>query len=146
MRLKSLLNRMRRLRDRSSVRALMRGERGFTLVEVLVAVAILGVIGVAFLSALSTGYLALVLADEQTMSESLTRTEFENIKNDSYDFVISDNYSALGGLYHVYVEVEELGDPGQEYPIKLVTVRVEHQGETVLTTETYKIEPNIYYQ
>ena len=144
MRLKSLLNRMRRVRDRSSVRALMRGERGFTLVEVLVAVAILGVIGVAFLSALSTGYLALILADEQTMAESLTRTKFEDIKNASYESVGSDNDTVLG--YDVYVEVEQLGEPSEEKPpVKLVTVRVEHGGETVLTTETYKIEPTRPY-
>jgi prepilin-type N-terminal cleavage/methylation domain-containing protein len=155
MRLKSLIDRMRRLRDRSSARALLRGERGFTLVEVLVAVAILSVIGVAFLSALSTGYIALVLADEQTMSESLTRTEFENIRSTPYPIVLRDpveggegncdaHRDVLGDLYDVDIEVEEL-DPEQERPVQLITVHISHQGEVVLTTETYKADPNRNY-
>ena len=50
-------------------------QEGYSLIEVLVGVAILGVVGVGFLSALSSGYLALILADEKTMAEALTRTE-----------------------------------------------------------------------
>ena len=72
-----------------------------------------------------------------------TRTECENVRNTRYDSVSSGDHEAFGGLYHVYVEVEKLGDPAQEAPVKLVTVRVEHQGEAVLTTETYKVE---YYR
>lgn len=154
--MKTFLRRIKSRRGKSGLKALIRGQKGFSLVEVLVAVAILAVIGVAFLSALTTGYLALVLADEDTVAESLTRTEFENIRNADYPIVLPDsgagivgNYPAhrdvVGGLYSVDIEVGALGDPTQESPMQLITVRISHQGELVLTTETYKVDPNRNY-
>jgi len=154
--LKSLSSGAKKWRKRTGLKALVRGQRGFTLVEVLVAVAILAVIGVAFLSALTTGYLALVLADEDTVAESLTRTEFETIKNSSYPIVLPDagagivgNYpahrDAIGGLYAVDIEVDPLGDAAEDRPVQLIKVHISHQGELVLTTETYKVDPNRNY-
>lgn len=154
--MKTFLRFLKNRRGKSGLKALVRGQKGFSLVEVIVAVAILAVIGVAFLSALTTGYLALVLADEDTVAESLTRTEFENIRNADYPIVLPDseagivgNYPAhkvvLGGLYAVDIEVEALGEPGQESPIQLITVHISHQGEVVLTTQTYKVDPNRNY-
>jgi len=129
------------------VKTLVRGQKGFSLVEILVSVAILAVVGVAFLSALSTGYLALVLADEDTMAESLTRTEFENIRNANYPIVLGDYpaHKDVLGMYAVDIEVDELGDPAEERPVQLITVHISHQGEVVLTTETYKVDPNRNY-
>jgi type II secretory pathway pseudopilin PulG len=111
-------------------------------VEVIVAVAILGVIGVAFLSALTSGYLALVLADENTVAESLTRTEFERVRQMPYeqtaDYERLDPPPPHG--YQVYVDFypdDTEGDSG----IKVVTVEVRHQEEPVLTTKSYKVDP-----
>jgi prepilin-type N-terminal cleavage/methylation domain-containing protein len=130
-----------------------KGQRGYTLVEVIVAVAIVGVIAVAFLSALTSGYLALALADENTVAESLTRTEFERIRDADYPIVLPDpdagivgNYprhrDVLGELYDVDIDVVPPVDPtAEERPMQLVTVVVSHQGEIVLTTETYKADP-----
>jgi len=68
---------------------LLGGQSGQSLIEVLVALAILGVVMVAFLTALTTGYLTVVVADKDTRAESLTRTQFEIIRNTPY----SDNVS-----------------------------------------------------
>ena len=61
------------LRLRKFCQAFIGSSRGFTLVEVLIALAILGIVAVAFLSALATASTALILADERTTAESLTR-------------------------------------------------------------------------
>ena len=129
------------------------GQRGYTLVEVIVAVAIVGVIAVAFLSALTSGYLALALADENTVAESLTRTEFERVRDADYPIVLPDpdagivgNYprhrDVLGDLYDVDIDVDPPVDPeAEQRPIQLVTVTISHQGDVVLITETYKADP-----
>ena len=51
-----------------------RRQKGFVLIELLVAIAIFGVVSVAFLSALVAGYHGVIVAHDQTMAESLTRT------------------------------------------------------------------------
>ena len=45
-----------------------RGQRGFVLIELLVSMAIFGVISVGFLSALVAGYHGVIVAHDQTMA------------------------------------------------------------------------------
>ena len=55
------------------IHGLLRGQKGVALIEVLVAITILGVVAVGFLSALTTAYGAVIVADRHTKAESLTR-------------------------------------------------------------------------
>jgi prepilin-type N-terminal cleavage/methylation domain-containing protein len=131
---------------KSVVKAL-RCQRGDSLAEVLVAVAILGVIAVAFLSGMVTAYHGGILADEKTMAESLTRTEMERIRNGAYP--VSD-YSRPPTLpvppvgYELSIDAEYI-DPatygGTVDPLGMqrITITVSHQGEVVLVTETTKV-------
>jgi prepilin-type N-terminal cleavage/methylation domain-containing protein len=57
--------------------------RGFTLLEVVIAIALIGLIGVAVLSALSTASLALIISDQRATAESIARTQMEYIKDNS---------------------------------------------------------------
>ena len=59
-------------------------QKGQGLIEVLIAIAILGVVVVAFLTALATSSKAIILADELTTAESLTRSELEYVKSQEY--------------------------------------------------------------
>jgi len=63
---------------------LVSGQKGTTLIEVLIAIAILGMISVPFLTALSTSSRALIVADERTTAESLVRGEIEYVKSQDY--------------------------------------------------------------
>ena len=54
------------------------------MVEVLVAMAIIGIVAAAFLLALSSASKALILADVRTISESLARSQLEAVKNATY--------------------------------------------------------------
>jgi len=53
---------------------LLRRQRGFTLIETIVAVAILAAIGVTFISAINTGYGSVRMLDEKTQAEALIRS------------------------------------------------------------------------
>jgi len=58
--------------------------KGQTLIEVLIALAILGIVVVAFMTALTTASRAIIVADEHTTAESLTRSQLESVKKQDY--------------------------------------------------------------
>ena len=120
------------------------GELGATLIETLVALAILGVIAVTFLSGLATTSRAAIIADEQATAESLARSQMEWVKNADYVYGASEyspapvpgeqdyiNYSAT-------ITVESLHDPDDG--IQKITVTVKHSDKEVIKLEGYKVD------
>jgi prepilin-type N-terminal cleavage/methylation domain-containing protein len=59
----------------------MRNEKGFGIVEVLIAIALLAIISIAFFNALSTTSKALFTTDERATAESLAKSQMEYVKN-----------------------------------------------------------------
>ena len=95
---------MKRLRLSSQLRNTFGGSSpGFTLIEVLIAVALLGIIAIAFLSALTTGSAAFIVADERATAESLARSQMEYVKNQGYD------PAELGGQA-TYLKITDIPD------------------------------------
>ncbi len=129
---------------------LTKNEKGFTLIEVLIALAILGLIGVAFLSALATASKAIIIADERTTAESLARSQMEYVKDQLYiDYNIEghllyDEITPLPTNYTIDFTVESLLDPNPPNSplvgIQKITVTVNHHGNEVLTLEDYKVD------
>jgi len=64
-----------------------RGQRGFTLVEGLVAVAILAAIGVVFITALTNAHKGVGVLDEKTQAKALAQSQLEQIKSVLYPVV-----------------------------------------------------------
>jgi len=129
---------------------LVSGQKGQTLIEVLIAIALLGMIAVPFLTALSTSSRGIIIADERTTAESLVRTEMEYVKNCdynptgfSYEIPPTANNTPWGGFHalddrYAGYSVNVTGVSIDLY-IQNITVRVYHGDELVLTTSTYKI-------
>ena len=140
---------------------LITGQKGLTLIEVLIAIAILGMIAVPFLTALSTSSRGIIIADERTTAESLVRSEMEYIKSCQYNstgfsyripptanntpwggFHALDSYYADTG-YSVNVTGvpidPDTGNPHADLQIQNITVEVYHGAKLVLTTSTYKV-------
>lgn len=65
-------------------RKLLRRQKGFSLIEVLIALALIGLIGVAFLTALNTAVKAVSIANVRTTSESYAKSTMEQLKSFSY--------------------------------------------------------------
>jgi len=133
----------------------MRGEKGFLLIEVIIAIALLGIVGVALLSGLSTGSKAIFVADERATAESLARSQMENVKKQLYDgtnnpliyTVLSDIPEGEG--YEIYVTAVRL-DPKEDGTdnddgIQKITVTVKHHDKPIITSgnstlEGYKVD------
>ena len=120
---------------------LVSGQRGTTLIEVLIAIAILGVISVPFLTALSTSSRALIIADERTTAESLIRSEIEYVRSQEYD--ATGNYTDIADAdIPVGFDVYLSNFTNLEDGLQKITITVKRDGEVVLITSTYKARYN----
>jgi len=121
---------------------LMKSEKGFSLIEVMIAIAILGIIGVVFLGALATASKAMFVTDERATAESLARSQMEYVKNQpyltSYDPSIPDEYTDAG--YSATINADEL-----EVSLQKITVNIYHHDDAhanppVIILEGYKVD------
>jgi len=135
---------MKRVRLSSQVTEAFQGRcRGFTLIEVMIAIALVGMIAIAFLSALATASAVLITADEQATAESLARTQMEYVKNLPYDPDPEPDYDAKSlpeyedAGYLATIDADILEEGLQE-----ITVTVYHEGNEVITLVGYKRAPD----
>jgi len=122
---------------------MIKNEKGMSLIEVLVALAILGLVAAAFLSGLATASRALIIADERTTAESLARSQMENVKNQPYDDInIPPQYEIDPDLdippgYDIEITAERLDPEGDgtanDDGLQKITVLVKHDGKEVFT-------------
>lgn len=129
--------------------------RGFTLVEVVIAIALLGVIGVAFLGGLSGASKAIFVADERATAESLARSEMEYVKSQDYEDSIAPwsyelpttppSWDASHALpegcdgYTVNVTAELLPSHSIDDGIQKITVTIKHcNNPDVIILEGYR--------
>lgn len=141
--------------------------RGFTLIEVLIALALFAIIGITFAGGLSTASRTVITADVRTNAESLARTQMEYIKNQPYSPAPTGgvgNYTKIAGIPAGYTICSfnrtgpavdcgaldriiaipwdsETDEPASEdnglQRIKLV---VKHDDIEVITLEDYKVD------
>ena len=93
----------------------LRGQRGITLLETLIAVAILAAIGVSLLNALDTNAKATRQLDEEVVATNLATAYFEAIKAASYDSTEPYYDAAVAGItippqYIVNVDIQFSSD------------------------------------
>lgn len=99
----------------------LQGQSGISLLEVLVAIGILGFIGVAFMTSLNTAYRSVGTLDEQTQAEALARSQIEDIKDSAW--LTDGQYPGTIDLppqYSIVISVEE-AVTGEHYPEIWVT-------------------------
>jgi type II secretory pathway pseudopilin PulG len=108
-------------------------ESGATLVEILVAVAIIASALVIFVSALSTGAFAVRTSDRLTTATNLASVQLETIKAAPYS---PGGYSAISAPagYVIATTSSEIGAGLQQ-----VTVTVSYQGDALVTISNYKV-------
>ena len=124
--------------------------------EVIIAIALLGIVAVGILSGLSTGSKAIFVADKRATAESLARTEMEYVRNQVYS-VASWDYSLPSGTtvkqypswwstanhvlpagyagYTVDVTAAPLSSHGIDDGIQKITVIVKHEDKPGVLTD-----------
>jgi len=126
------------IRLHSQIRKAFQGRsRGLALIEVLIAIALVGVITIAFLSALSTASTVLIIADERATAESLARSQMEDIKNlpgllSPGELTIPFEYEQAG--YSAVLEADSL-----RAGLQKITIRTYRHDEELVTLVGYKL-------
>ena len=130
------------------------------MLEVVIAICLLGIIAISVLSALSTASAALIMADRRATAESLARTQMEYVKHSEYDDVLEDGHpqysldpaiTPLPPSYSVVttaVRLDQDENPNNDDGIQLITVTVTYyilgaenkEVERQFTLEDYKRE------
>jgi prepilin-type N-terminal cleavage/methylation domain-containing protein len=110
--------------------------RGFSLVEVLVGTAILGIFVVGLLSAFSTSSKALIVNDVRQTAKNVAESQMEYVKKAPYAFSYSPPVPADPG-YSATVSVSTL--PGKGANIQKITITVSRDGVEAYSLEDYKV-------
>ncbi len=114
----------------------MQSERGASLIEAVVALALLGIISVAFLSALATTSTSRLIADEHTSARIVAESQIEDIKKQDYassyePVPVSADYPG----YYASIAVGYMRNGN----IQKITVTVRHHDKDITTLECYKV-------
>jgi len=122
---------------------LLNSQRGIALLETVMAIAILGLVAVAFLSGMATTINATVITEKQATADSLVRSEMEYVKNCAYQCDAGeypvDPTLAIPGHWAMpppTVEAIHATDDG----IQKITVTAKYDGETILSVTMYKVD------
>jgi prepilin-type N-terminal cleavage/methylation domain-containing protein len=149
-----MLVKMKKVRLNNKPGKAFRGRcQGFTLIEVLIALALFAIIGIVFAGGLATASRAVLTGDVRTNSESVARSEMEYVKSQAYStapwgYVVthlgstctsgscppSHTLSPDYAGYTASVQAVELDDG-----IQKITVTVSHEDREVITLEGYKV-------
>lgn len=119
--------------------ARLRSEAGFSLVESLVAVAILASALVVFLGGLSTGALATSNADRLSTAHQLARSQMEATKAEPY-VAAPHAYPSVAAPATYAVTAAATTLAGGDASIQLITVTVTKEGAPAFTLEGYKVD------
>jgi prepilin-type N-terminal cleavage/methylation domain-containing protein len=125
------------------------GERGLTLIEILVALGILAAVAVVFLIGMSTSSKAVMVSQESVTADSLAKSQMEYIKSQPYDDDLNHNppqYTKLTNIpagYDITITAARLNPDNDatddDDGLQQITVTVTRDGETVLEVSGYKV-------
>jgi len=146
---------MKKLRLSSKARKAFRGSsRGFSMLEVVIAIALLGIIAVSVLTALQTAALALISADRRATAENLARTQMEYVRYSPYEGDPEEgppqydldpqiesrlllDYPGFS-VVTTATRLDKDENPNDDDGIQEITVTVSHEDRELVTLEGFK--------
>lgn len=114
--------------------------KGFSLIEVIIAIALLSMLAVAFFGGLSTGLKVLVRTNELETARNIAEKQMEYVMELPY----ATSYTPVDTStdYPVNIFAEPMTPDGSDIDIQKIAVTVYHNGklEPVITLEDYKVQ------
>ena len=122
--------------------SIKKNQKGMTLIETIVAIAIIGAVCVVFLQGLVVSSKGTLEADEQATAESIARCQMEWVQGLRYvDNATQYSSASLDAFsdyeaYSANITAQPLSSP--EDGIQKITITVLHCGDAVMSIEGYK--------
>ena len=123
--------------------------RGVGFIEVIIALAILGLVAAAFLNGLSTSLNTVVISDEGSTALALAQGQMEYVKSQDYDEIIdppqyTENTSITPNGYTVEISAARL-DPASDgsdddHGIQQITIIIRRQSKEIFTLVDYLVK------
>lgn len=110
-----------------------RFDKGFTLVEIIVAIAVVGIVGVAFAGFFINSARMISAVDEREKAIMIAQTEMEELKAVGYENIDSSDYPKEHGGYKIKLQLAP-DTPPQLY---IITIRVEWDDNKNLELVSY---------
>lgn len=111
-------------------------EKGMTILETAIALALLGIVGVFIFYGLTTTSRAVFIARERTTALSLAQSQTEYVNSLDYSAEYSPAPIPPGEDYAAYsASITSVLDGG----IQKITVTIRHHDRPVITLESYKL-------
>lgn len=133
----------------------MKSEKGFALIETLVALALMGITAVGLLSGLATTFRAGTISQERVVAESLGKSQWEHIR--AQDYILTADYDPDDPekRYQLIVIPDELvvkdytveigtpatiiGPDDGEFELQSITVVINCDSKQLLTISDYRV-------
>jgi Tfp pilus assembly protein PilV len=114
----------------------MKDQQGISLLETIVALALLGIIGVNFLGATATTTSSRVTADEHNSARMIAESQMEYVKTIDYDTSYDPDEDKLEEYpgYTADIAVTSLYNGN----LQKITITVSHHGKEITSLESYK--------
>ena len=128
------------------MRAALRSERGFTFIEIIISIALIGIIAGGFLSALAASSRNTQVSDERGTAESLARSEIEYVRDRDY---LSAEWQYDVGFDYWSTTYTSLNDLGYPHNLSEIydgyVVRVDASAVHMIDDGIQKITVTVYH-
>jgi prepilin-type N-terminal cleavage/methylation domain-containing protein len=119
----------------------MKNQRGFSLLDVLVSLAIVGIVSAGFLSALVDSTGAVISVDQKDSGRALAQSQMEYIKEQDFASSYSANDSILSEYPGYEIDSIIVATPTErDALIQEITINVSQNGDLVTTLEDFKVK------
>jgi len=115
-----------------------KGEKGLSLIDVVIAIGVLGILAVGFLTASRSATTTLIRVDEKETAKNLAETQMEYVKalpfSESYSPMDAPGYDA----FTVDIVTSDISE--RDAGIQNVTVVVEREGREITRLSNYRVK------